>query len=102
MAKNSDYFTFYMNNSDNEDLSSKLKEVNEKIENKQKGYNDRFKKQIEKNEILQVDLAKINEVVEQLTLKNAKLEKDYKQMRQEHFKELQRLEVLEDHNSFSP
>lgn len=34
MAKNSDYFTFYMNNSDNEDLSSKLKEVNEKIEDK--------------------------------------------------------------------
>lgn len=46
MAKNSDYFTFYMNNSDNEDLSSKLKEVNEKIEDKEKAYNDRFKKQI--------------------------------------------------------
>ena len=25
MAKNSDYFTFYANNSDNEDLSAKIK-----------------------------------------------------------------------------
>ncbi len=31
MAKNSDYFTFYMNNSNQEDLSSKIKEINDKI-----------------------------------------------------------------------
>jgi hypothetical protein len=39
MAKNNDYFTFYMNNSNEEDLSSKINELNEIIIDKEKNYN---------------------------------------------------------------
>jgi hypothetical protein len=45
MAKNSDFFTFYMNNSNEEDLSSKIKEISEKVMEKETSLNDRFKKQ---------------------------------------------------------
>jgi hypothetical protein len=36
MAKNSDYFTFYMNNSNEEDLSGKIKEIMDTIAEKEK------------------------------------------------------------------
>jgi hypothetical protein len=45
MAKNSDFFTFYRNNSNEEDLSSKIKEISEKVMEKETNLNDRFKKQ---------------------------------------------------------
>lgn len=53
MAKNSDYFTLYMNNSNEEDLSSKIKEIIETIADKENTSSQKFKKQIEKNEILE-------------------------------------------------
>lgn len=46
MAKNSDYFTFYMNNSNEEDLSNKIKVINEAIIEKEKNNSERFKNQI--------------------------------------------------------
>lgn len=61
MAKNSDYFTFYMNNSNEEDLSSRIKEISDKLADKETALNDRFKKQTDRNEILQAEITKATE-----------------------------------------
>lgn len=50
MARNNDYFTFYVNNSSSEDLSAQIKALQIELQQRDALSTERLKNQVDKNE----------------------------------------------------
>lgn len=102
LARNTDYFTFYMNNSNEDDLNARLTAIAEELQRKEHGYLERFRKQVERNEILQAEIQRAAEGVGRGEVRCGKLEGEVGRLKEDYERTVERVEVLEDHNKFTP
>lgn len=86
LAKNSDYFTFYVNNSNTDDLSAQIKEMKEVLSRYETTAKEREKRQEEKHEEISLEMTKFSENMEHFGAQHQKIESSVSRMREELFK----------------
>lgn len=74
MARNSDYFTFYINNSNTDDLSSQIKSLKEDLEYKLLVQAEKIHSSKQQSEAMKNDLAELGATVDEVKVKEEKVE----------------------------
>lgn len=74
MARNSDYFTFYINNSNTDDLSSQIKSLKEDLEYKLLVQAEKIHSSNQQSEAMKNDLAELGATVDEVKMKEEKVE----------------------------